>query len=112
MRRPRWGDVASEALSGVPAVVICLAVQRVGAVAAARPDWRTMSWIAAKMSPLQTSHISDGSFQLAQGGRGRLAGWLADFTERKKIHLKKKEKTRGDNLISRERGNFAETPSF
>lgn len=89
MRWPRWGDVASEALSGVPAVVICLAVQR---VAAARPDWRTMSWIAAKMSPLQTSHISDGSFQLTQGGRGRLAGRLHGKKEKKKIKTKKKRK--------------------
>lgn len=96
MRRPRWGDVASEALSGVPAVVICLAVQRVGAVAAARPDWRTMSWIAAKMSPLQTSHISDGSFQLTQGGRGK--------RKKEKKHFFKK--TQGDNLISHERRNL------
>lgn len=38
------------------------AVQQVKAAMAARPVWCTMSWMPAKMSPLQTSHISDGPF--------------------------------------------------
>lgn len=67
------------------------AVLRVKAVMAARPDWCTMSWMPAKMSPLQTSHISDGPFN-SHGVEGRLNSW-------------KENKKEGDNSISCEHGN-------
>lgn len=88
MHRTWWGDVVSEVLNGVPAVVICLLYRELKPPWQPSPDWCTMSWMPAKMSPLQTSHISDGPFN-----SHRVAGRPNSQKERKK---------RGDNLISYE----------
>lgn len=62
MHQTWWGDVVSEVLNGVPAVVICLLYCVLKPAWQPSPDWCTMSWMPAKMSTLRTSHISDVPF--------------------------------------------------
>ena len=82
MHRTWWGDVVSEVLNGVPAVVICLLYGESKPPWQPGPDWCTMSWMPAKMSPLQTSHISDGPFNLLLEGGGK-----AEEREKKKEEI-------------------------
>lgn len=62
MHQTWWRDVVSEVLNGMVAVVICLLYSQLKSITATRPDWCTMSWMPAKMSPLQPSQVSDGAF--------------------------------------------------